>query len=643
MSLNEYSSPVQNTLEQYVPLPLEMMYKAASAIQARGDIAQNQSDQVQTGLSSMEALAPGHKDFVNKFTSDFRTQQSTLLDKYQGNTSDPQYEQESRKLNMQFAADPRLQTIKQANELYKKKENIKDELNAKGIKYIDSNPNFTGTDSSGNLTSNVGGVHATNFDTNINQAFKDKEQAIEQVGNTLTNRRNLGKVYSSYADANGNLNTNNSDIQQGLSYYKQQGMNDTQAKAAVLNHVNAGLGYAHDLKDHFYEISPYQQAELDLEKQKEADKAKAGQAGPPPFQLLDFGKPIVSTPGGNPDQPTSDDTPRSKLANQIDATLKGLQGNNLSNHQKEIDATDEALSKYSNDIKSGRAQVVNHKMNIATGGVDISGMPGMDANKVSKIVTPAQYDPAEVELLNTARKVLGVTGGNAKAVLTKYKDLVSSFDATSQKVTSTDNKKLNDVMADVARRQISTGEVYKLKDGQLVKVTDPNELDALRTSSNTDEKNNEIKNMQIAGISSKNLGPLNGYTQFSNKGTNYYTAIPDQYQQHFAGSKSVENYIQDFDTKNMQEVPYTDGQGKQRKILINPNDTGHPYEYQGRQGILTPYKANQDGKLVGGGLFQYRDKDGSIKTAPIPMSELEREEKTSLFTQITNDNKIKGD
>lgn len=631
MPISEYTNPVQNTLEQYVPLPLQQMYQAASSIQQRGDLAQTQNDQVQTGLSSMEALAPGHRDFVNKFANDFKAQQSALLDKYKGNTSDPQYEQESRRLNMQFAADPRLQTIKQTNELWKKKQNIKDELDAKGIKYLDSNPNFTGKDANDNLSSNVGQLSATNFDANINQAFKDKEGAIEQVGHSLTNRRNLAKVHSSYVNQDGTLNTDNQDIQQGLAYYKQQGLSDQAAASKVKNHVDAGLGYAHDLKDHFYEISPYQQAELDLEKEK-LDKAKQQNLLIPPFQLMDNPKPLVST--GTNSQDNTQATPNSKVFSQLQNTLKGLdKEGNLNAGERRVEDTPENRTKFG---KNG------------TPGADNVSDPYGGVQSFPFLSVKDKYDPDEVNLLNTARKVLGVTGGSAKDVLSKYSDLVKSYDTAGFKITSTDNAKLNTVMADVARRQIATGEVYKAdKNGNLAKVTDEKELDALRSSSGTDEKNNEIKNMQIAGISPKTLnvpgGALNGFTQFSNKGTNYYTGIPDQMQQKFAGSKSVDDYIQDFNPKNIQEAKITVG-GKDQKVLINPNQQPINYIYQGIQGRLLPFKQSSNGKLGGGGLFQFIDpKTGQVQVAPIPLSELEREEKTSLFTQVVNDNKIKGD
>lgn len=393
--ISEYTNPVQNSLEQYVPLPLEQIYKSAAAIQQRGDLAANQNDAVQTGLSSMEALAPGQRDFVNKFANDFRAQQGALLDKYHGNTSDVNYDQESRKLNMQFAADPRLTTIKQVNELIKKKQSIKDELDAKGLKYLDSNPSFTGVDGSGNLTSDVGSLKSTAFDSNINQAFKDKENAIEQIGHRLTNHRNLMKIHDSYVNQDGTLNTDNQDVQQGLAYYKQQGLTDMQAAAKVRNHVDAGLGYAHDLKDHFYEISPYQSEELSLRwaelKDKQAREKKEAQPELP--NLLPFTHeraPLIET-----------NVNQNKL-NQLD-NIKFKDNGGLNKDQFFMDDTPENRKKL--DAKGQKYATHND--------IDVDAL-GTEGGMTKKLIVEGGYNPNESKLVDEAREFLGPNAKNGK-------------------------------------------------------------------------------------------------------------------------------------------------------------------------------------------------------------------------------------
>src|SRR5882757_7228209 len=111
MAITQYSTPVQNTLEQYIPLPLDQIYKAGQAIQQRADQNQAVNDQFQSGLSSMEALAPSHRDYIKNYVSQYRQAQTNLLDKYKNNEADPDYIRESRRINMQYAADPNLRII----------------------------------------------------------------------------------------------------------------------------------------------------------------------------------------------------------------------------------------------------------------------------------------------------------------------------------------------------------------------------------------------------------------------------------------------------------------------------------------------------------------------------------------------------
>lgn len=618
MQINQYSNPIQNSLESYIPLPLDSIFKAGQAIQQRGDLATSQNDQIQTGLASMEALAPAHSQFINNYVNDYKQQQSSLLDKYNGNTSDPDYERESRRVNMQFAADPRLKVIQHTNELIKTKEKIKDELDSKGIKYLDSNPNFTGVDSHGNLSNNVGQLKATNFDEKIDKSFKDLENATKQIKGNLTNRNNLHKHQDTLlADL---ANGTNPDIQDALHYYKQQGLDDHAAKLAVISHINDGMKYAHDLKDHFYEMSPYQKAELSL-RNKELDLKKKEPVAPAvlPFQLLNYSKPLVT---GKSVENFEDSSTRGQAYNQVQKVLTGLSSDgNLNSGKRIIDDTPKNRQKFGSNAKP----IVQY--NAGSGmGYGSSSFPGLEIKD--------KYDPEEVKLLNTARTMLGIKGGTAKDVLSKYSNLLKSFDTSSQNITSTDNKKLNDVTASVAKRQIASGEVYQNNKGVIEKVKDPSIV-------------SEIDGDNITGISPKNLdatnGKLNGYTQFTDKkGKVYYTPLPQEYQQQFRGSKSIEEYIQDFDNKNIKSVPATI-EGKQANIFLNPNDKGQQYIYQGVSGILSPYKATQNGKLVGGGVFTFvNPQTGQSQTALLPLSEIEREEKTSLFSKIVNNNKITG-
>ncbi len=423
-SINEYSSPVQNTLEGYIPLPLDQLFRAGQAIQQRGDLAQQQTDQVQTGLSSMEALAPAHRDFVNKFATDFKSQQMDLLNKYQGNTSDPQYINEARKLSMQFAADPKLQIIKQANDLLKKKQETKDRLDANGVKYIDSNPQFTGVDTNGNLSSNPGGLQATDFDSRIDNAFKSRENAIEQVGHTLTNRENLKKVQNHYLESW----DGNSEIQQGLKYYEQQGQTPDQAKATMLQHVAAGMGYAKDQKDHFYEQLAWDKEKFNMQEadRRAAAAAKANKLGQPvnPADIFSNTSPILAENLG-----------KEKIS-KVDNTINNLNsGGGLKKGIFDVEDTPENRKKYAGKYT-------------AHPDVDLEGIV-----TGSKLQIPGGYNKDESYLVDEARSILGNKAKNPsggylsdKHVLEKYKEILSNSQAEAYNYHIPGNEKYDNAL-----------------------------------------------------------------------------------------------------------------------------------------------------------------------------------------------------
>lgn len=226
--INKYVQPIQNTLEQYIPLPFDELVKAGSLIQERGDQIEQQQMAVQTGLSSMEALAPGYSQFRDRFAADYRNSATTLLDKYQGNTSNPEFIRDMRRLNLQYSSDPRLQTIRQGNELYKQNQQIAAKLRAEGKLFIQ--PNFTGVDERGNLTSTVPQIEGVNTLEEWANAGKIAHSSMEDIGTKSTNSRNLKR----WRDSINNDTANKERLKQA---YIQQGMTPQRAEQAVNNTI----------------------------------------------------------------------------------------------------------------------------------------------------------------------------------------------------------------------------------------------------------------------------------------------------------------------------------------------------------------------------------------------------------------------
>lgn len=610
--ISEYSTPVQSVRQEYIPLPLDFIMQAGNAIQQRGDKNTAINDQFQTGLASMEALAPGHKDYLKNYVNQYRTEQSGLLDKFKNNEADPEYIRESRRINMKYAADPNLKIIQQANELYKDKVKTTQQLLANNKKYIDSNPTFNGLDPNGNLSSNVGNVRATDFDDSILKNFQAIGNNLEGFKGVRTSQRNIQRAQGQYLDALDG-HSNNQDINDAVSYYKQQGYTDSGAKNAVSGLIAQGSNYIRSEKDYHDEDLAYKIRRDALEDARYRALHGPQSAGPAPFELLNFDKPIT------PNDPNN--SVRSTQVTSIDKVLDNLdEKGNLKNGKRIVPNTPENIKAF------GKDATPTTLFNSGSGsGYGSSSYEALSVNK--------GVDPTESKLVNTAKLLTGATG-SPKAVLSKYKDLVNSFNQSANTLYSTDNNKLNDAYADIARRQVATGEVYTVQNGNLKKVTDSK---ALANVAN-------IKGENVAGSSSKNLGPLNGYTQFTDKDGNvYYTPLPKQYQQQFAGSKSVENFIQDFNSDNMQQLDLPIQKGKSQKVFINKDPNASvPYTYSGVSGVITPFKTAEGGKLDGGGLFRYKDENGREGVVPLKLSEIERNDMTSIGVRLSNHNKVTG-
>lgn len=234
MALNRYSgNGVEQTLEQYIPLPFEELFKGAAAIQQRGDLAEQQREQVEVGLSSLETLASGHTDFKNKFVNDWRKEGLELLKKYP-NPSDPDYIRESRKLNLKFASDPRLQTIKQTNEFLKAQQEDARKLNITGTKYIDPNKGFTGVDQQGNLIVPTQNLRQVNYDKIIGERLDEAAKGMEQRGMKISNEWNIKGTNQSLKQQI----LSDPDLIDGVKYYMQQGLTQEQAIKTIGNYID---------------------------------------------------------------------------------------------------------------------------------------------------------------------------------------------------------------------------------------------------------------------------------------------------------------------------------------------------------------------------------------------------------------------
>lgn len=605
MTINQYSTPVQNTLESYIPLPLDTLMKAGQAIQQRGDAAQLQNDQFQTGLASMEALAPGHRQYVNKAVDNYKQEQNSLLDKYAGNTSDPDYEREARRVNMKFAADPNLKVIQNTNDLYKAKQKIKDQLDSQGVKYLDSNPTFTGLDSNGNLSNNVGQLRATAFDTNIDKSFKDIEGATEQVGHTITNRNNLTRHQNILLHdlASGN----NPDVQDALAYYKQKGMNDHDAKLAVVSHINDGMKYAHDVKDHFFDISPYQSEELKLRWAELADK-KAKETKESQVQGLGM---INST-----QSPFLAEKLGSDKVGTIDKVIGNTNDNGgLRKGSFTVPNTPENRAKYKDAEVINPTTVAN-----SLSGVDVTG----GRSSQLKVQTNS-YNPDESKLVDEARQLLGDKAKNNsgsylsdKTILSRYKDILTN----SQSAAYQYKQPLNEDYAK-ALTSLEFGNDMEHLGTKFTVVTKDGKYDSSSKEGQAALKG--VKHLSSIGVNSAPVGEYTNGTiagegvNANNETVTVVKPLSSSIAQHFQNSNRASSaLLSGFTNSELANSPTTN------HLKIVNNKTRETYVPQ--KGLT------QDNKI---GIAYYPLVDGKVdKSRPINIDQVEAAEHSDFWSRL---------
>lgn len=228
---NPFYTAVDEVTPEYIPLPMDALFQAGQAIQNRANTSYEQMDATQTGLSSMVAYAPAHREYRNQISESYRKDASDLLDKYNNRASDPQFIREMRSLNRKYTTDPNIQTILQANELYKNKLKTIGDIEKDGGKYIDTNPNFTGIDSQGNLISDVGSVKRTTWEKDLSDAFKEAAKSRIGDGSYTSNRDALEATRDSFLQSIGT----DPNMREALQYFIQQDYTPEQALMQVAN------------------------------------------------------------------------------------------------------------------------------------------------------------------------------------------------------------------------------------------------------------------------------------------------------------------------------------------------------------------------------------------------------------------------
>lgn len=238
MATNPWFTAAEQTLPEYIPLPMQQLVAAGQAVQGRYDQAMDSIDATSQGLGSIEALAPAHRQYRDTLVSNYRNEISGLLDRYNNNANDPQFLREIKRVNTRYASDPNLATIRMGNESIKSKQKAIQDIYTKGGRYIDSNPRFSGIDERGNLTYDAGQVRQTTFEKDLNDLFSNAAKGIIDDGNVSTNQAALDNVLSTVM---GGLGTSPVTME-ALQYYAQQGYSQEEALGQLQNDLQRLYG-----------------------------------------------------------------------------------------------------------------------------------------------------------------------------------------------------------------------------------------------------------------------------------------------------------------------------------------------------------------------------------------------------------------
>ena len=253
--MNRYQSPVQNTLESYVPIPLGEIQQAGAATQQRYNAAEEQDAQSQAKLSNIRAVYSDQADWVKQNADKYHTDSQALINKWDGRMDDPGYKREADQLINTYAGNPNYKTVSESNAKYDNQTKLYQLGMSKGNSMYDPNANFTGS-INGRLAVPTENVSQLTHDSDFNEQL-DKAHFSKDLNGTSTPNDSLDNIVR-------NMATNpafSKILQQGtIEQMVQNGIrNPTLARNAALLHFK---GMADARK---YRI---EDPELDLQRSK---------------------------------------------------------------------------------------------------------------------------------------------------------------------------------------------------------------------------------------------------------------------------------------------------------------------------------------------------------------------------------------
>lgn len=269
MAINSTSRAIDNALEQYIPLPFDTLMKAGQATQQRYDQSVADDTALQTGLASIEARSPAHKQYVDTQIASYRNKMKGLIDQFGGRLDDPEFKRQAKQIQNQYANDPNFQTIKLSNENIKRSQDFEANLKTKGDLYLSDLSSFKGVDENGKLQIYNGAPRRLNYLNDWLASGKLAHDTKETINGRDTNRGNLERWRNS-------ILSNTTAHDEMKQAYMQQGLNEQQAEKAVSNSIQSMINsYAIDDKPNMGLLSyDLQKQEFNYRKQRDAAEDK---------------------------------------------------------------------------------------------------------------------------------------------------------------------------------------------------------------------------------------------------------------------------------------------------------------------------------------------------------------------------------
>jgi|GEM_PF-4961946 len=148
--MNRYQTPIDQPLEQYVPIPLDTIGRVAQADQQDYDTQEKQNAATNSALANMTSYSPDIQNKLLDKANQFKKESEEVYNQYPDWT-DPIGKRKRQELYARYVNDPLYSQNNKYNQAYLANQKIVQKLNSEGVPYADPFANGKAVDLSGNI------------------------------------------------------------------------------------------------------------------------------------------------------------------------------------------------------------------------------------------------------------------------------------------------------------------------------------------------------------------------------------------------------------------------------------------------------------------------------------------------------------